>query len=291
MDHEKDAKTAGAAGAPAAPAEGAVSAEAREETRQGDARQKKDLFLPASILAAAVLVAAAVVFAVLYPRFAPSPSPSGGQAAPSAAAPSGPTSTVPAATASEVFSLGPRDAILGNANAPVTLVEYGDYQCPFCGMFFSQTEPQIVKDYINTGKVKMVFRSFAFLGPESTAAAEAAECAEDQNKLWPYHDALYTAKVGDFNNGGREDDGFYNRARFLSLARQVGLNLTAFTSCVDGNKDAGLVSAGNSAASAVGVNSTPTFFVKGTSGSAVEIMGAEPYSVFQAALDSALNGS
>ena len=181
------------------------------------------------------------------------------------------------------MTLGPRDAILGNPSATVTLIEYGDYQCPFCTRFFRQTEPQIIQNYVNTGKVRMVFRDFAFLGPESTAAANAAQCAEDQNKLWAYHDALYTAKVGDEAKGGGENDGFYTTAEFLKLAQQVGLNIPTFTSCVNNNTDANIVAQEKGAAAAAGINSTPSFLINGTM-----ITGAQPYTVFQQALDSAL---
>ena len=137
------------------------------------ARRKRDLFLPVSILVAAVMVGGAIVFATLYKGAgAPTPTPTTGN--------SGNTGNVVAATsttvsAAQAMTLGPRDAIFGNASATVTLIEYGDYQCPFCTQFFSQTQPLIVQNYINTGKVRMVFRDFAFLGPESLAAANAAQ--------------------------------------------------------------------------------------------------------------------
>src|SRR5438445_241821 len=96
-----------------------------------------------------------------------------------------------AAVAAGLPPVGGRDVVLGDANAPVTFIEYGDYQCPFCGQFFTQVESKLRDSYAKTGRVKMVFRSFQFLGPESTAAAGAAECAKDQSKFWSYHDALY----------------------------------------------------------------------------------------------------
>lgn len=231
------------------------------------------MFLPISILVAAVMIVGAILFATLY---------KGGNAPITAGTDPSASSTVvnPA-----VMTIGPRDAILGDSNAKVTLVEYGDYQCPFCTQFFAQTEPQIIQNYINNGKVKMVFRDYAFLGAESTAAANAAQCAEDQNKLWAYHDALYTAKVGDEQNGGAEDDGFYNRAEFLKLAQQTGLDIPTFTTCLDTNKDASIAAAEKTAGSNFGVNSTPSFFINGTG-----ITGAQPYSVFQQALDAALQG-
>lgn len=236
--------------------------------------EKKDRFLPISILVAALVIGGSILFASLY-----HPAP---QAAQSGSGNTEPTATLSAA---QIMTLGPRDAILGSPDASVTLIEYGDYQCPYCGLFFSNTEPLIIQNYVTTGKVKMVFRNFPFLGAESTAAAEAAECAEDQNKLWAYHDALYQAKVGDVAKGGTEDDGFFTRTLFLSIAQKLNLDLPTFTSCIDNNQDAKIVSADVASGTAAGVNSTPTFFVNGT-----EILGANPYSQFQQVIDAALAG-
>jgi protein-disulfide isomerase len=248
------------------------------------AHVKKDKFLPISILVAAVIIGGAVVFATFYHGGIPSTATGGAVATSTAPGTAG--TTVSASTTAALMQLGPRDAILGQENAPVTIVEYGDYQCPFCGEFFSQTEPSIVSDYINTGKVRMVFRNFAFLGPESTAAAEAAECAEDQNALWAYHDALYSGKVADDEKGGSEDDGYFTRALFIQLAGQVGMNVATFTACIDSDKYATTVANEKTTASAAGVDSTPTFYVNGT-----QILGAEPYSVFQQAINTALGQS
>lgn len=239
-------------------------------------QQKKDRFLPISILIAAIVIGGAVVFASLY-KVAPVSVGTAG------IAPSPTTAPQPSVSATQVMQLTSHDSILGNANAPVTLIEYGDYQCPFCGQFFSQTQPQVVADYVNTGKVKMVFRNFAFLGAESTAAAQAAECSEEQNKLWAYHDALYAGKVADDQKGGSEDDGFFNRALFLKLANQVGLNVPQFTSCIDSNKFANQVAQEKLDASAAGVNSTPTVFINGQ-----QVLGAQPYSAFKSVIDVAL---
>jgi protein-disulfide isomerase len=243
-------------------------------------KEKRDLFLPISILVAAVLIGGAVVFAAFYKGGA-SPSP----ATTPPTDDTGTTTPVANATNTDVMTLGPRDAILGNVNAPVTMIEYGDYQCPYCGEeFFAQTEPEIVANYVNTGKVRFVFRNFAFLGAESTAAAEAAECAEDQNKLWAYHDALYTGKVADDAKGGSEDDGYFTNTLFINIATQLGLNVPTFTSCINSGKYANLVAQEKTDAEAQGVNSTPTFFINGQ-----EVLGAQPYSAFQAVIDPLLN--
>ncbi len=240
--------------------------------------QKKDRFLPISILVAAIVIGGAVVFASLYKGGSVAAAIPNGAAAPTA-------QPQPSVSAAQVMQLTSRDSILGSATAPVTLIEYGDYQCPFCGRFFSQTEPQIISDYVDTGKVKMVFRNFAFLGAESTAAAQAAECATEQNQTWKYSDALYAGKVADDAKGGSEDDGFFNRALFLKLAAQVGLNVPQFTSCIDGNKYASLVAQEKTDASAAGVNSTPTVFINGT-----QVLGAQPYAAFKSVIDAALAG-
>jgi protein-disulfide isomerase len=245
---------------------------------ENESPKKPDRFLAISILIAAVLIGGAIVFSTLYKG--------GGAAQPAGAgavAGGNGAGTVGAATTtvnSNAMVLGPRDAILGQTNAPVTIVEYGDYQCPFCTQFFSQTEPQIVSNYINAGSVRMIFRNFAFLGAESIAAAQAAECAFDQNKLWPYHDALYSAKIKDEQSGGSENDGYYKRSLFIQLAQQLGMDTTAFATCIDSGKYSALITKEKTDAGAVGVDSTPSFFVNG-----VPVVGAQPYSDFSATID------
>jgi protein-disulfide isomerase len=243
----------------------------------------KDRFLPISILVAAVLVCGALVFVALYKGGSGSGAGATAGTGGTAAAQQGGTAPT-TATNTAVMALTSRDAILGNTNAPVTMIEYGDYQCPFCGEeFFAQTEPQIIQNYVNTGKVRFVFRDFAFLGAESTAAANAAQCANDQGKMWPYHDALYTAKVADDEKGGSEDDGFFSTAELLKLGQQVGLNMTTFTSCVNNQSDLSIVNQEKTDATTQGVNSTPTFYINGT-----QILGAQPYAQFQQTIDAAI---
>jgi protein-disulfide isomerase len=245
---------------------------------------KQDRFLPVSILIAAVVIGGSIMFSTLYHPAAVAPATVGNNGANNGGnngATPGETATT--LTTSQIMKLGSRDGVLGSPNAPVTLIEYGDYQCPFCGSFFSQTEPQIIQSYVNTGKVKMVFRNFPFLGPESTAAAEASECAQTQNKAWPYHDALYQAKVNDVAKGGGENDGFFKRSVFLSIAQQLNLNLPAFTQCIDNHTESSTVSADVANANAAGINSTPTFYINGT-----QVLGADPFGTFQQVIDSAL---
>lgn len=238
--------------------------------KSGTNEKKRDYFLPISIVIAGILIAGAVVFAILY---------KGGSSTGHGAEQATATSTV------DVMKVGGRDIVLGDANAPVTIVEYSDYQCPYCGKFFLETQPLIVKNYVDTGKVRMVFRNFPFLGAESVAAAEAAECAIDQNQGASYHDALYKAKYAEETAGGSENDGSMTRAFFLTLAQQLNLDIPTFTTCIDSNKYANEVDQEKAAGIAAGVNSTPTFFINGQ-----QVLGALPYAQFQAGIDALLKG-
>jgi protein-disulfide isomerase len=237
------------------------------EERINSGAVKKDRILPISILAAAVMIAGALVFATVYKGGDPGTNGAGNNNGGTAAAGgvvAGTTVAPSSASTTAILMLNSRDAILGNANAPVTVIEYGDYQCPYCAQYFSTIEPSILQNYVNTGKAKVVFRDLPFLGPESTAAAEAAQCAEDQGKLWPYHDALYTAKLADDAKGGGEGDGSLNRTLFMSIATKLGLNTTTFASCIDTNKNANIVAQEKADAEAiVGGDSTPATVVNG----------------------------
>ncbi len=240
-----------------------------EQIVEEKSRQSNSFMLSASILIAGVLIAGSVIY---------SAGKSTGGSAPQQVA-VGNNQPTPSANLAEALKIGGRDVILGDQNAPVTLIEYGDYQCPFCGRMFSQVEPQLRDEYIKIGKVKMVFRNFQFLGQESTNAGAAAECAKDQGKFWAYHDELYKAEIAD----GKENSGNLNRTLFVSLAGKAGLDVNAFTSCYDGNKHVSQVQKDRDAASAIGVNSTPTSYINGQL-----VQGAQPYSVFKSVIDIAL---
>lgn len=243
-----------------------------EQILREEHRGHRDWILPASILIAAVMISGSIIYLVKSGTAGKAfvVADNNGQGAGAAAvAPSG-----------DVTKLGERDVIMGEPNAPVTVVEYADFQCPFCGRFFSDAGAQIRNQYVKTGKVKMVYRDFAFLGPESVASAEAAECAKDQGKFWSYHDALYIAEIAD----GKEGNGNLNKTLFMKLAKDVGLDTDKFGACVDSNKYASVVSKSVSDAQAFGVNSTPSIFV-----GSQNILGAQPFSVFQTAIDKLLS--
>lgn len=168
--------------------------------------------------------------------------------------------------------------VLGNKNAPVTVIEFGDFRCPFCEKLFTDVEPNLKKDYIDTGKVKFYFRHYAFLGPASTVAANAAECANEQGKFWGMHDYLFQHQPNE------SDTSMYTTDNMTSAAGQLGMNTSQFQNCLDGKKYDKNVTDDLNAGQKVGVQGTPSTFVNG-----VMIDGAQPYSVFKAAIDKELS--
>jgi len=168
--------------------------------------------------------------------------------------------------------------ILGDPNAPVTLVEYADFQCPVCKRSETSLLPQIQKDYIDTGKVKLEFRDFPFIGQESWNAAQAADAAGDQGKFWEYHDALYNAQ-------GAENGGNFTFEKLVAIAERLGLDVQTFSDTLSGNTHLDAIQKEKDAAD--GVSSTPTFFV--TDGTTdTKIVGVQSYSVFKTAIDELL---
>lgn len=167
--------------------------------------------------------------------------------------------------------------IKGNKDAKVTIVEFGDFRCPFCDRFFQDTEPQLMKDYIDTGKAKFAFRHYQFLGPASVVAGNAAECANEQNKFWEYHNYLYQ------NQPAESDTSIYVFDKLTSIAVNLGLNGDQFKSCLESKKYDKNVSADLAAGQQAGVTGTPTTFING-----LTINGAQPYSVFKTIIDQEL---
>ena len=166
---------------------------------------------------------------------------------------------------------------LGSSNAKVKIIEFADLRCPYCDAWFKDVLPQIKKNYIDTGKVELYFRHFAFLGSASTLAANGAECANEQGKFWDYYDYMYT------NQPDESDTSMYTVDNLTSVASQLGMDSSQFNTCLSGNKYNNNVTADYNDGTKAGVSGTPTFYVNG-----YQIVGAEPYSVFQKAIDDAL---
>lgn len=150
---------------------------------------------------------------------------------------------------------------LGDANAPVTVTEYADYQCPYCKQFATEQEAQLVNDYVKTGKIKLVFHDYPFIGGDtndndSFRAAEASRCAMDQGKFWQYHDKL-------FENQGTENSGAFTQDKLIGFAKDLGLDTTTFTQCMTSNKYEQAVAQSRAEASQAGVSQTPSFGING----------------------------
>ena len=168
--------------------------------------------------------------------------------------------------------------ILGNPSAPITIVEFGDYQCHQCYNWYHNTKPSITREYIDTGKVNLVFVDLAFLGNDSPKAAQASYCAEDQGLYWDYHDLLYTSQEPEI------DGGWANSERLKAFAFSLGLDMNLFNSCLDSEKYSKRVQYNIQQAHEHGVKGTPGFFIV-SSDEQQQIRGAQPFTVFKQILD------
>lgn len=172
-------------------------------------------------------------------------------------------------------------AIKGDPKAKITLIEFTDYQCPFCSRHFRETMPQIVNDYVNTGKVRYVLRDLPLetIHPFALKAAEAANCAGEQGKYWEMHDRLFA------------NQNALATPQLSDHAKAIGLDVTEFNKCVESGKFAEKVRKDVADAQQAGVSGTPTFFIgltdpKGSDIKAVrKIVGAQNYAAFKTALD------
>ena len=170
---------------------------------------------------------------------------------------------------------------LGNPNAPITMVEFGDYQCTFCSKFFHETENPIITNYVKTGKVKILFKDYIILGQDSMNAANAAHCANDQKSFWEYHSMLY-------NNWAGEDTGWADLAHLHEFDNTLGLDMDVFSACMSDLKWNELVNLSSIDGQKLGVTGTPTFFVIDQNNDVIKIVGAQHYDVFKQVFDSVL---
>lgn len=169
--------------------------------------------------------------------------------------------------------------ILGSPDAPVTIIEFGDYQCHQCYNWFHNTKPALHDEFIDTGKVNLIFVDMAFLGRDSPIAAQASYCAEDQGKYWEYHNELYKSQ-------GPQIDGWADKELLRAIAVNLGLDMELFNSCLDSNKYQKRVQYNVSESRSQGVSGTPTFIIVAPNGQEQKLVGAQPYSVFQNVINS-----
>ncbi|MBA4436293.1 MAG: DsbA family protein, partial [Nitrosopumilaceae archaeon] len=167
--------------------------------------------------------------------------------------------------------------LLGDNNAQITILEWGDYQCTFCYKFHQNTLDVLNEDFIKTGKVKLVFKDFPLNGPDSVLAAEASYCAEDQGKYWEYHDELY-------KNWGGERTGWVTRESVDRFASTVSLDLQEFNKCLDERKYQNKVNALYDFGREIGIDATPSFLVFNDE-KIIKIRGNQPLEVFLKTID------
>ncbi len=201
--------------------------------------QSNKFLIPAAIVFAGIIIAIAVFYSIKTP--AQKADTNNGKTAALAALP----------------AVSSADPVLGDQNAPVTIIEYADFQCPFCGKFFKEIESTLREKYIKTGKVKFIYRDFAFLGQESVWAASAARCAGDQGKFWQMHDYLYSNQKG-------ENQGAFGKDNLKSFAGVLNLDKDKFNACFDSDKYLDAIQKETKTGGEAGVSGTPASFINGT---------------------------
>lgn len=167
--------------------------------------------------------------------------------------------------------------LVGNPSAPITILEWGDYQCTYCYRFHQSSLNVILNEYIETGRVNLVFKDFPLNGPDSILAAEAAYCAGDQGKYWEYHNELYT-------NWGGERTGWINYDSLNKFASTVNLSIDDFSSCLSGHKYKEKVLDLEKFGKEIGIDATPSFLIFNDK-KIIKIRGNQPLDVFRKAID------
>ena len=178
------------------------------------------------------------------------------------------------------------DPVRGDPNAPITIIEFSDFQCPFCARFHVQTLPVLLEEYIESGKVKLVYRDFPIqnIHPNALPAAVAAECANEQDMYWEYHDTLF------------ENQGAWSRLEiesavslFKQYAEELELSQDQFDSCLESGKYIEEIRKDLEDGRDYGVTGTPGFFIGNEQIGFVELKGAQPFESFKQVIDSQLN--
>ena len=171
--------------------------------------------------------------------------------------------------------------ILGDPDAPITLVEFGDYQCHYCNVFFQSIEKDILKNYVDTGKVKIIFKDYNIIGEDSVKASQGAHCANDQGLFWEYHDILYSNWTG-------ENNGWASSENLAIFAQQIGLNMNKWSECMNKGSHSQIILKSNDDARTLQLTGTPAFFIINSEGEVSKLFGAQPFEVFKRIFDEQL---
>lgn len=238
--------------------ETAESGRSRRKTEQAQAARKRQfIFLGAIVVVIAVVGVAARV--ALRDK---GTSPSGLPAIVAAANPTDP-------------SIVQSGITVGDSTAKVTVTEWGDFQCPYCGAFARDVEPHLITDYVKTGKITFAFKNLAFLGDESVQAANAGACAVDQDKFWAFHDTIFANQAG-------ENKGAFSADRLEQIASKAGLDTAKYSACMTAGTHTTYVSDQAAEGRAVPIQSTPSFVIDG------QVVVYSNYADLKAAIDAAL---
>jgi protein-disulfide isomerase len=221
---------------------------------EAEAARKRRMALIGGAIALAVIVAAALIWTSRDASDLP---------------------TLQVAEAAAIEGVPTNGRVIGDPDAPLHLVEFGDYQCPACAMFNTQIFPQLLSDYIATGKVRFEFRDLAFLGKDSVTAAEAAACAIEQDNFWLYHETIYANHYG-------ENLGNLSKSRLLEMAELSGLDRDQIDACLGDGATSAEIQAMHQEATQLGVQSTPSFVLNG------ELIPWQGWDALKQTLDAAL---
>jgi len=171
--------------------------------------------------------------------------------------------------------------ILGDPNAPITLVEFGDYQCHYCNVFFQTIEDDIIKNYVKTGKVKIIFKDYNIIGPDSINASHGAHCANEQGLFWEYHDTLYSNWTG-------ENNGWASPRNLTVFAEEINADMDKWAECMNEKPHSITINESNNDARVLELTGTPAFFVINSEGKVSKLFGAQPFEVFEKIFDKEL---
>ena len=175
---------------------------------------------------------------------------------------------------------------LGSVSAPITVIDFSDFQCHLCARYVKATEPEINKTYIQTGKVNLVFKHLPNRGSDSMGVAIAAQCTNDQGKFWQFHNLLY-------KNQGPIDSGWVNKDNLKKFASQLkGLDMQKFNSCFNTQKYKPFVESDLALAHSLGFTQTPSFIIVKSDGSnPQQLLGPQPFPEFKSVIDKELGGA
>jgi len=224
--------------------------------------EKKDLLTPGAILIGAILISISICWGSgTLPYFAGGSNTGEGNTQ---------------VENNKEVKITKRDSAAIIGSGKVELVEFSDFQCPFCQRFYNDAYKQIKAKYIDTNKVKFTYRHYPLsFHQNAQKSAEASECANDQGKFFEYHDVL-------FENSDADGNGL-NVTDLKRYAANLGLNTAQFNACLDSGEKADEVKKDFAEGQRLGVNGTPTLYVNGK-----PVIGAQPFSVFQEAIEEAL---